>query len=92
MPGTVNELQVKLDNLMHTANPGNFDPIDWQRFYEIVIFAANENLISEFSGADLRAFLHKHKVREDIIRNLEFLYVHGANIARLQVAVEQTGR
>ncbi|MCP4570207.1 MAG: hypothetical protein GY841_21725, partial [FCB group bacterium] len=82
MPGTVNELRIRLDNLMHTVNPGQFDPIDWQRFYEIVIFAANENLVSEFTGSDLREFLLKHKVREEIIRNLEFLYVHGINIVR----------
>ncbi|MCP4570259.1 MAG: hypothetical protein GY841_21985, partial [FCB group bacterium] len=52
-------------------------------------FAANENLVSEFTGSDLREFLLKHKVREEIIRNLEFLYVHGINIVRFSMSVER---
>ena len=92
MAGTVSELRVKLENLLHTAEPGNFDPIDWQRFYEIVVFAAKENLISEFSGADLRVFLERNNMREDLIRDLHFLYVHGTNIVRYSKAVHQASR
>ncbi len=88
MPGTVNELRTKLENLLHTANTRQFDPIDWQRFYEIVVFAAREKLVSEFSGSDLREFLAKKGIRKDVIRDLEFLYVHGINVVRFSLSYE----
>ncbi len=90
MAGTVEDLQIRVENLVRTADHNALHPIDWYRFYEIVIYAVEEGLDKQFSSADLSRLLKKSGVSQDIIDHLTFMYSHGGDFLRYYLTVSST--
>jgi hypothetical protein len=82
MAGTVEDLRVRVENLVRTADRQALHPIDWYRFYGIVIYAVQEGLDRQFDSTDLARLLKEHDIDQDIIDRLTFMYFHGGDFLR----------
>ena len=89
MAGTVEDLRVRVENLVRTADPHTLHPIDWYRFYEIVIYAVQEGLDKQFDSADLGKLLKKFGAGQEIIDRLTFMYAQGGDFLRYYLAVDR---
>jgi hypothetical protein len=89
MAATVEDLRVRVENLVRTADRLALHPIDWYRFYEIVIFAVQEGLDKQFDSADLARQLKQSGVDQKIIDRLTFLYGHGGDLLRHYISVAE---
>lgn len=89
MAATVEDLRVRVENLARTADLQALHPIDWYRFYEIVIFAVQEGLDRQFDSADLAGLLKDSGFSPDIIGRLTFMYSHGGDLLRQYLAVAE---
>jgi hypothetical protein len=87
MAGTVEDLRVRVENLVRTADHQALHPIDWYRFYEIIIYAVQEDLDKQFNAADLTRFLKKLGINQEIIDQLTFMYSRGGDLLRYYFSV-----
>ncbi|MDD4051984.1 MAG: hypothetical protein PHR28_08820 [candidate division Zixibacteria bacterium] len=90
MAGTVEDLRVQVENLVRTADCHTLHPIDWYRFYEIVIYAVQEGLDKQFDSADLARMLKKFEITPDNIDRLTFMYSQGGDLLKYYLAVDRT--
>lgn len=89
MAATVEDLRVRVENLARTSDLQALYPIDWYRFYEIVIFAVQEGLDKQFDSADLAGLLKDSGFSPDIVGRLTFMYTHGGEMLRQFLAVAE---
>jgi hypothetical protein len=90
MAGTVEELRVRVENLVRTADRHTLHPIDWYRFYEIVIYAVEEGLDQQFNAAELSRLLRKFDITPDNIEQLTFMYSRGGDLLKYYLSVNRT--
>ena len=90
MVGTIEDLRVRVENLVRTADPHSLQPIDWYRFYEIVIYSVEEELDKQFDSAELGKLLKKLGTSQENIERLTFMYSRGADLLRYYLAVDRT--
>ena len=67
MTGIEAELYTMLDNLIHTADMKVLHPIDWYRFYDIIVYATEKSDELDFSEYKLREFLQLKRVEPAVI-------------------------
>lgn len=89
MATTVEELRVRVENLVRTADRDALHPIDWYRFYEIVIVAVQEGLDGQYGPDDLARQLKDSGVSQDITDRLTFMYTHGGDLLRQYLSVTE---
>lgn len=75
------ELKRLLEVFSVNANWDMLHPLDWQRFYDVIIFVFNEGL-RDFTDTDLRRFFEAKGISDEIIEELQTVYNHGLDILR----------
>lgn len=80
MSGTVTELCVMLENMLRTADRERLHPIDWQRFYDVIVYAAREELGEAFSADDLGRLLQDFSLSRGQVEQMQLVFAHGRRL------------